>query len=161
MVRDKTVRFALWLPGDIYVHLKELALAGKVKMSAYIIGVLREHCKTAPRVRVEREGRPSPAQYVDYNRKLEMHFMAVEGRIPGVAKSRGRTQFDKWVSYTAGEANPVRRTVEQWDKVFKKAETYGDIFHERSQATYPNDAFALDIKKTADMVDFLKGDDEE
>lgn len=159
MVRPRTARFELRIPDDLLVRLQELSQSKGMRLTTYIISVLAEHCRLAPRVRVDRDGRPSAAQYVDYNLKLERLFKAVDGYIEGVAASRGRTQFNKWASYIGG-ADPIKRTVAEWDKIFAKAESFGDIFHEKSENTTPNLRLAIDIKKTADMVDFLAGKDD-
>jgi hypothetical protein len=157
MARIRTTHYTLRIPLDMLAHLRELAAARGVAVSAHILAVLADHLKDAPRVRsTDKSGRPSAAKYAQYCRELERLFSAVDGRIPGCAVVRGRTQFEKWVSLTCGESNPLERTEVQWDKVFAAAKKFGDIFHERSDVTTPNDVFAMKIKEAADTLDALK-----
>ena len=140
------------------VHLREQAAARGVGVTGYILGVLADHLKEAPRVRVEgKQGRPTATKYVQYCRELERLFAAVNGRIPGCAVVRGRTQFEKWVSLTSGESNPMERTVEQWEKVFAGAKRFGDLFSQ-SGPTTPNDIFGIKIKEAADTFDTLNAE---
>jgi len=153
VARRQSFRFALRVPGDLLVQLRELALAQKVKLSAYIIRVLREHCTTAPRPRAALGGMPSGTQYANYCRDLDLLFATVDGRIADRATTRGRTQFNKWAARVSGESNPTKRSTAQWDAIFKKAESYGDIHHKKSEDTMPNERFAVVIKRAADEAD--------
>lgn len=161
MTRFWSRHVGLRLPGEILVNLTDLALSKKVTFSKYVIGVLEDHCKNAPRPRVDaadREGRPSAGQYSEYCRRLELLFKAIDGRIEAVAVKRGRTQFDNWAASISGESDRTRRTVRQWEKIFTKAGSYGDIFHEKSESTTPNDRLAQAIKAASDLYEFGKDD---